>query len=157
MSCQLNSLPGAVCGMGLDCQQPEAALSHTQAFIRGGCHTLHAAAGVDGGVGAVGRRLAAAWLGECCGKHWRCRLVRAEGQPQARWVDACRLVLEDVLLEGQVVGAWHALHQRQLGGAARVHLQPIQNTDEHDCNKNMTSQVEALSGSRCNHVWILVI
>ena len=120
-------------GGGLDCQQPEAALGHTQAVIGGGRHTLHAPGRVSGRVGVVGRRLAAAWLAvkgaECCRKDWCCRLVQAEGEPQSRWLlHFCRL-LEDVQLEGEGARSWHALQQRQLGRAAWIHLQTI---EEHE-------------------------
>ena len=131
------AVPGVRCLVGLDCEQPEAALRHTHAFIRGGCHTLHAPSGVSGRVRAVGRKLAAVGLGveggEPCGEDWCCGMVRAEGEPQTGGqLVPCRL-LEDVRLEGGVAASRHALQQRQLGGAAWVHLQPHQDVSEHDC------------------------
>ena len=129
-----------LCG-GLDCQQPEAALGHTQAVIRGGCHTLHAPGRVSGRVGVVGRRLAAAWLAiegaECRRDDWRCRLVRAERDPQSWQLRVpCRL-LEDVWLEGMVARSWHALQQRQLGSTAWVHLQPMEDMSMQESNRGL--------------------
>ena len=142
-------MPGVSCVVGLDCQQPEAALCHTHAFIGGGCHTLHAPGRVSGRVCAVGCRLAAVWLGveggESCGEDWCCRMMRTEGEPQTRGkLVPCRR-LEDVRLEGGVASSWHALQQRQLGGAAWVHLQPHQDVSKHDCIVgSMWGQVNAL-------------